>query len=304
MDKIDDMLVIQENDTIPLVSVIIPTYNRVNVLGRSIDSVLNQSFTAFELIIADDCSTDRTKELVDSYQDERIRYIKNDTNLGEGGARNAGAAVSRGKYIAFNDSDDIWYTEKLSRLIEFINDSDNDNIGMVYHLYRYFSSENPLDSVIVGGKIQTDYFSNLLFQPDIGAPTMFITKEAWDCVGGFLDTLRCLGDWEFSIRIAERYDIIFLPEVLLDAFRLDDGICINMDNRMAGEFYILNRHLRHFISYNAAKVKFNNIIRQSLRPINYEIYLRLFLELIERMQKLEMWEAISAMLEVHESYYE
>jgi glycosyltransferase involved in cell wall biosynthesis len=90
----------------PLVTVIIPTYNRARLLGRAIDSVLAQIFTDFELIIVDDGSVDNTRQLVLGYADQRIRYLRHERNQGANAARNTGVRAATGKYVAFLDSDD------------------------------------------------------------------------------------------------------------------------------------------------------------------------------------------------------
>ena len=95
------------------ISVIIPTFNREKLIGNSIKSVLNQTLKNFELIIVDDGSTDNTKEVVDKFQDKRIKYIKLDTNQGASNARNIGIKNAKGKYMSFQDSDDIFYPNKL-----------------------------------------------------------------------------------------------------------------------------------------------------------------------------------------------
>jgi len=106
----------------PLVSVIIPSYNRARVLPRAINSVLNQTYSNFELIIIDDRSTDNTKEILKKYseKDKRIRYMKNKHKKGPGGARNQGLEVSKGKYIAFLDSDDEWSKDHIKSSVDII----------------------------------------------------------------------------------------------------------------------------------------------------------------------------------------
>jgi glycosyltransferase involved in cell wall biosynthesis len=106
--------------TPPMVSVIIPSYNREKLLGRAIDSVIGQIYQNWELIIVDDGSTDKTEELVSGYtgKDSRIRYIKNIHPKGIGGARNYGVETAQGEYIAFLDSDDEWKEYHLRDTIE------------------------------------------------------------------------------------------------------------------------------------------------------------------------------------------
>ena len=102
------------------VSVILPTYNRAEILKKSIDSVLMQSYPEFELLIVDDGSTDNTKELVASYEDSRIRYLYTEINRGAAAARNFGIENASGNadFIAFEDSDDLWHKDKLKKQIK------------------------------------------------------------------------------------------------------------------------------------------------------------------------------------------
>ena len=95
------------------ISVIIPTFNRGNLIRNSIKSVLNQTYKNLEVIVVDDGSTDNTKDVVDKLEDERIKYIKLEENKGGSNARNIGIQNSIGKYISFQDSDDIYYPDKL-----------------------------------------------------------------------------------------------------------------------------------------------------------------------------------------------
>jgi len=96
-----------------MISVIMPTYNRARTLKRAIDSVLAQTYSDIELIVVDDCSTDNTKDIVDKYSDERLRYVRLKKNSGACVARNVGIEKAKGEYIAFQDSDDYWEKEKI-----------------------------------------------------------------------------------------------------------------------------------------------------------------------------------------------
>ena len=103
-----------------LVSVIMPSYNTERFIAESIRSVQAQTYANWELIIVDDCSSDRTDEIVASFDDSRIRYFKNETNSGAAVSRNRALREARGRYIAFLDSDDVWHPQKLEKQIAFM----------------------------------------------------------------------------------------------------------------------------------------------------------------------------------------
>ncbi|MEW9674401.1 glycosyltransferase family 2 protein [Ammoniphilus sp. 3BR4] len=112
------------------VSVVIPTFNRASLLRRSISSVLKQTYSNLELIIVDDGSTDNTKDVVDSFKDPRIKYIKHKINKNGAIARNTGIKAAKGKYIAFLDSDDEWVSEKIQKQLDWVlKFSEDDNFA-------------------------------------------------------------------------------------------------------------------------------------------------------------------------------
>lgn len=106
-----------------LVSVIMPSYNTGKFIKQSIESVINQTYRNWELIIVDDCSTDDTDEVVSSFKDERIRYLKNKINSGAAISRNRALREAKGRWIAFLDSDDLWMPNKLEKQIAFMQDN-------------------------------------------------------------------------------------------------------------------------------------------------------------------------------------
>ena len=104
-----------------LVSIIMPSYNTAKYIGKSIESVLNQTYNNWELIIVDDCSVDNTDEVVNNFlKDNRIRYLKNSTNSGAAISRNRALKEAKGRWIAFLDSDDLWNKFKLEEQINFM----------------------------------------------------------------------------------------------------------------------------------------------------------------------------------------
>lgn len=103
-----------------LVSIIMPSYNTAAYIKQSIESVLKQSYTNWELIIVDDCSSDNIDEVVKSINDVRVKYLKNEKNSGAALSRNRALKEAKGRWIAFLDSDDLWMSEKLEKQIRFM----------------------------------------------------------------------------------------------------------------------------------------------------------------------------------------
>jgi glycosyltransferase involved in cell wall biosynthesis len=106
----------------PRVSVILPTYNRAYILPEAVESVLQQTFSDFELIIADDGSTDETAQMVRRFRDPRIRFLRNEKNRGVAAARNHALGPARGEFVAFLDSDDVWMPQKLEVSVMFLEE--------------------------------------------------------------------------------------------------------------------------------------------------------------------------------------
>lgn len=131
-----------------LVSVIMPSYNTSKYIGNSIESVINQTYTNWELLIIDDCSTDNTDEVVSLYNDKRIRYLKNETNSGAAISRNIALREAKGRWIAFLDSDDLWLTEKLEKQIAFM---EKNGYAFTYTNYEEIDSEGEKNGISVTG---------------------------------------------------------------------------------------------------------------------------------------------------------
>lgn len=131
-----------------LVSIIMPSWNTGKYIAESIQSVLNQTYTNWELLIVDDCSTDNTDGIVSSFNDERIKYFHNDINSGAAFTRNKALREAKGEWIAFLDSDDIWLSNKLEKQIKFMNDN---NYVFSYHDYEKIDEESKSLNIYVTG---------------------------------------------------------------------------------------------------------------------------------------------------------
>lgn len=132
-----------------LVSIIMPSYNTGQFISETIESVLNQSYSNWELIIVDDCSTDNTDDVVKNYlKDNRIRYFKNDNNSGAAVSRNKALREAKGKWIAFLDSDDLWDSDKLKKQIAFM---EINNYRFSYTNYIEIDEESSPNGISVSG---------------------------------------------------------------------------------------------------------------------------------------------------------
>ncbi|MBO7600556.1 MAG: glycosyltransferase family 2 protein [Lachnospiraceae bacterium] len=120
------------------VSIIVPVYNAENFIKETIDSVLKQTYTDWELLLVDDCSKDASCDIIKSYDDERIKLFKQPENLGAYAARNCGLSLALGRYIAFLDADDIWEPKKLEHQMKFLKEN---NAGFTFTSYE-FADEN------------------------------------------------------------------------------------------------------------------------------------------------------------------
>jgi len=237
------------------VSVIIPTYNRAELLNRAIESVLNQTYDNTEIIIVDDASTDHTKQLIENLQNNRIHYIYNEKNMGASAARNIGIKKAKSQLIAFLDSDDVWHKDKLKLQVEALKNAP-DTVGMVYCEYKYYQIDGSSgvcpDKDIPLALKMGDMFLSLLILPMIGTPSMLIRKSCLEHVGLFDESYPCLEDYELSLRIAKEYDIAFVPQVLFEAYARSESVTNNVKGMFEAKIAIMKKYY--------ADLKQNNLL--------------------------------------------
>ena len=195
-----------------LISVIIPTYNRAEKLIRSINSVTSQSVKDIEIIIVDDGSTDNTFECVSNIKDERIRYIKLENNSGGGYARNIGILNAQGDYIAFQDSDDVWYQNKLEVELKKLISNNADLV--------FCKMNRIIDGKSVG--IVSKYYSEGFLKSGsnvlgIGTPTI-IGKTAVFKENLFDDSFPRFQELELLIRLTDKYKVYCCDQILMDTY--------------------------------------------------------------------------------------
>lgn len=204
----------------PLVSVIIATYNSDRYLPEALESVFDQSYRNFEIIVVDDGSTDRTRELLAGYG-ERIRVLYQ-SNRGPSSARNAGIRASRGPYVCFLDADDVWYEDKLLTQVDFMQC--NPHIGLVFADMAEFGGEGVQTKSLLSKSIFKDEIMNwlpisgaagkLLIENFVPTSTVMIRRQSSEKAGTFDESLRASEDRELWSRIASHFEILCIPVVL------------------------------------------------------------------------------------------
>ncbi|MGH8172660.1 MAG: glycosyltransferase family 2 protein [Rhodanobacteraceae bacterium] len=208
----------------PNVSAIIPTYNRRELLGHALRSVLAQSRPVEEIIVVDDGSTDGTDEALRSEFGDRIVYVRQ-ANAGVSAARNRGMSMARGRYIALLDSDDEWLPEKTARQVDWLDT--HPDFGMVLcDVERIDATRKPIDLLGRRAIMPEDgwVLKYVLDNPALAPVSAMFRREVYADVGGFDVTLRTAEDLDFHLRIARRWQIGVVDEVLARAIRGHDGL--------------------------------------------------------------------------------
>lgn len=220
-----------------LVSVVIPTYNRAAVIEPSIRSVMSQTYDDIEIIVSNDKSTDDTSTLIKAMakEDDRIKYIVNQGEKGASGARNAGIMAASGEFIAFQDSDTTYVSDKIGKQVSALRE--NPDRGFCYSRFRQwngagrsevFPPEN-MDDVSLSG----DIFSQLMYSNLIGCPTLIIRHDLLDEVGGFDTNLKALEDYDLAIRLGKVSKASFIGDILLDADYSEGSVNQNPANYLS-----------------------------------------------------------------------
>jgi glycosyltransferase involved in cell wall biosynthesis len=192
-----------KNPKKPLVSVIIPTYNRGWIVQAAVDSVLDQDFSDYELIVVDDGSNDNTREILGAYG-KGITVLQQ-SNMGVSAARNSGIAAASGRLIAFLDSDDLWLPGKLSTQVKFFEENADAVINQTQEIWiRNGQRVNP--------QKRHHKFSGMIFERSlalclVSPSAVMIKKSLFDTVGVFDEDLPACEDYDLWLRISCRYPV-------------------------------------------------------------------------------------------------
>lgn len=217
------------------VSIIMPSYNTAQYIGQTIDSVLAQTYTDWELIIVDDCSQDNTDEVVGSYKDSRIRYIKNEVNSGAAESRNRALREAGGRYIAFLDSDDLWDKDKLKTQLSFMQEN---SYAFTYTDYRIVYMDNSLaDHIITGPKRVSKW--KLYCYCYFFTSTVLYDRSVVGLIQ--IADLKKNNDYAMWFQAAEKTDMYRLPHCLSYYRRRRDSISSGNKLKLIRHHYILYR---------------------------------------------------------------
>ena len=201
----------------PTVSIIMSVYNGENYLNTAIDSILNQSFTDFEFIVINDSSSDTSKLIIQSYEDDRIVYLENEQNIGLAASLNKGIAIAKGKYIARMDDDDVAYPERLNRQISFLEE--NPEVGVLGTYAKLIGDHKGIRKHSTNSeelKIRT------LFSCQFCHPTVMMRKSVLDEHElNYNEEFKTAQDYELWSRLMKYTNFSTLPEILLD-YRVHD----------------------------------------------------------------------------------
>ena len=232
----------QEQDNIPLtdkISIIIPTYNRGNALIKSLNSVLLQTYHNLEVFVIDDCSTDDTESLISKLKDVRIKYVKLKENKGANFARNIGIQMSTGKYISFQDSDDIYHKDKIERqyknIIKKNSDLDFCEVSLIFNNSFKSTIPDQTQQKKIRRKMILDELcnGNFISTQSILVKNTFIKENLFDI------NFPRFQDYDLILRIIPKCKVSYSKKVLVDLYRTKDSIGNNL-TKLNQSFHLLS----------------------------------------------------------------
>ena len=207
----------------PTVNVIIHTYNNERFIAETVESVLNQTYKEYEIVVVDDGSVDGTRDALIPYM-QKIRYHYKE-NGGIASAKNAGIGLSQTEFVAFLDHDDLWAPDKLQLQMECFNE--NSQVGLVYAKYTSFRDGKELRT-----KPEKGYsgwiFKELLSKSFIQTSTVVVKRECLDAVGPYDESFSLGDEYDMFLRIARKFQCSFIDKSLT-RYRVHDTNASNND---------------------------------------------------------------------------
>ncbi|MEX1013807.1 MAG: glycosyltransferase, partial [Candidatus Paceibacterota bacterium] len=212
------------------------------LLKEAIDSVLNQTYQNFEVLIVDDYSSDNTEKVVRSYKDTRVKYFLNKRSKGAQGARNTGLSVAKGEWVALLDSDDVWLPAKLEKQVEYLKNAGK-AIGLSTGKADYdFESQRILKPQIPQKSNYTT--EDLIYKNYLGGFSTFLFKKEKALeIGGFDESFSALQDRDFYVSLSTKGELHILKEVLAYIrINNNDRITLNFNFKLSGSENFYQKH--------------------------------------------------------------
>ena len=247
-----------------LVSIIMPSYNTSQYIADSINSVINQTHTNWELIIVDDCSTDNTDVVVEKFlYDKRIKFIKKEKNSGAAESRNIALREARGKWIAFLDSDDLWKPEKLALQIGFMVQND---YKFTFTDYNIRLNGEWLPYVYTGpDKVNKRKMKDYCYFSTI---TVMYDREYVGLIQ--IEPVRKNNDYAMWLRVIEKTPCYRLPECLSSYIKHDGSISSGSKLKLIKHHYILWRVAEHKNPLSSVLLTARNVFWGVIKKIKYK----------------------------------
>lgn len=198
----------------PKISVVTPAYNAEKYIAETIESILNQTFEDYEFIIIDDCSTDKTAEIIKEYSDKdpRITYNRNQKNLGIAGNRNRGISLAKGEYVVWQDADDISLPTRLEEQVKFMEA--NPKVGICGSYLQFFDDKGDHSIRKYAADDKSLRSTIFRFSP-VAQPSAMLRRKALEEAGEYDLRWPPAEDLDMSFRIGSKYQFANIPKVLV-----------------------------------------------------------------------------------------
>lgn len=264
-----------------MISIVLPSYNRAQVLPKAVESILRQTYKDFELIIVDDGSSDNTREVVKSFDDDRIVYVHQE-NAGACVARNNGINHARGEYIAFQDSDDIWHEDKLEKQLKALQDKKAD---IVFCRMNRMSDGQKIG--LVSDYFKEGFLSKEVMPMSIGTQTL-VGKSVVFKQQKFDPEMPRFQEFELLVRAQKDYSIYCMEEPLVDYHLQSDSISVKPASIEKAWNLMLKKHPDFFTVYNTSRDRVARDIQvnaKSVSAFSQRMHLALFSLAISKSPK-------------------
>jgi glycosyltransferase involved in cell wall biosynthesis len=276
------------------ISVIIPAYNRSATIGYCIQSILNQTYQKFEIIVVDDCSTDNTVEIIENISDNRLKIIKLDKNSGAQVARNIGIKSAQNEWIAFQDSDDEWLPTKLEKQINELEKVNFDKHFVIHGNCNVLDHEKNENTFWKLPLLEGECYKQLLSSPGPVFPSLLISKQALTEIGLLDEHVPSYQEWDTSIRLAKYCRFIHIQDPLFIYHKQrGETISKNLSGDITGYQYILNKNKDKIISICGLEVWRQHLKIQITKMFNWNLFDTATRNTIEQALILSLFKEIS-----------